>query len=297
MIESKPLVSIIVNCYNGEKFLEECLSSIKNQTYKNWELIFWDNQSSDNSSKIFKKFKDRRFKYFLSKKKTVLYEARNLAIKKAQGEFLAFLDVDDFWDHKKLSLQIPKFKKKKTGLVYSNFYKYYNNDKKVIAFKNKLPSGKVTSAIIKNYQIGLVTVVIRKSFLDKTKLFDFKYDLLSDYAFILNFSLKYKFIGVNKPLASYRIHVDQLSKKKMVLQAKQFCQWVDKKNIKKKFKNYDLTTLKKRYDYYSLIKELDNSKIKLFLKLFKKFSFVLFIKISAFIFLPRKLVFKFMDNV
>ena len=107
-------------------------------------------------------------------------------------------------------------------MVYSNFYKYYNNDKKVIAFKNKLPSGKVTSAIIKNYQIGLVTVVIRKSFLDKTKLFDFKYDLLSDYAFILNFSLKYKFIGVNKPLASYRIHVDQLSKKKWFFKQSNF---------------------------------------------------------------------------
>ena len=164
MKETKSLVSIIVNCHNGEKFLEQCLSSIKNQSYKNWELIFWDNKSSDNSSKIFKKFKDKRFKYFFSKKKTVLYEARNLAIKKAKGEFLAFLDVDDFWDHRKLSLQIPKFKNKKIGLVYCNFYKYYNSNKKEIAYKDKLPSGNVTSSIIKNYQIGLLTLVIRKSF-------------------------------------------------------------------------------------------------------------------------------------
>ena len=57
----KPLVSIIVNCYNGEKYLSECLTSILNQTYQNWELIFWDNQSIDNSKKIFFKFNDKRF--------------------------------------------------------------------------------------------------------------------------------------------------------------------------------------------------------------------------------------------
>ena len=55
---SKPLVSIIMNCYNGERYLNEALQSIINQTYKNWELIFWDNLSSDNSKKIFKKYND-----------------------------------------------------------------------------------------------------------------------------------------------------------------------------------------------------------------------------------------------
>ena len=85
-----PLVSIIMNCYNGEKYLTESLNSLLKQTYQNWELIFWDNISSDNSKKIFEKYKDERFKYFLSDRHMVLYGARNLAIKKAKGEFLAF---------------------------------------------------------------------------------------------------------------------------------------------------------------------------------------------------------------
>ena len=66
---NKPLVSIIMNCYNGEKYLKHSIKSIINQKYVNWELIFWDNKSTDNSAKILKKFKDKRIKYFYAKKK------------------------------------------------------------------------------------------------------------------------------------------------------------------------------------------------------------------------------------
>ena len=59
-----PLVSIIMNCYNGEKYLKESIKSILLQTYPNWELIFWNNKSTDNSEKIIKKFKDQRIKYY-----------------------------------------------------------------------------------------------------------------------------------------------------------------------------------------------------------------------------------------
>ena len=65
------LVSIIVNCHNGEKYLHQALSSIQKQTYKNYEVIFYDNNSIDKSSVIFKNFayKDKRFKYYKSNKK------------------------------------------------------------------------------------------------------------------------------------------------------------------------------------------------------------------------------------
>ena len=69
IIPKEPLVSIIMNCHNGEKYLKKSVSSIINQSYRNWELIFWDNKSSDNSAKILKNFKDKRIKYFYSKKK------------------------------------------------------------------------------------------------------------------------------------------------------------------------------------------------------------------------------------
>ena len=56
-------VSVIMNCRNGEKYLKESLKSVLEQTYKNWELIFVDNESTDNSKKIFGEFSDKRMKY------------------------------------------------------------------------------------------------------------------------------------------------------------------------------------------------------------------------------------------
>ena len=107
--KSFPLVSIIMNCYNGETYLIDAIKSILGQTYKNFEVIFWDNQSKDESANIFKSFDDKRLNYYYSKKHTTLYEARNLAIKKSKGEFIAFLDTDDIWASNKLYLQIKKY--------------------------------------------------------------------------------------------------------------------------------------------------------------------------------------------
>ena len=71
-MNNKGLVSVIMNCHNGATFLKEAIQSILNQKYKRWELIFWDNNSTDNSAKIFKNFKDKRLKYFLEKKSQLI---------------------------------------------------------------------------------------------------------------------------------------------------------------------------------------------------------------------------------
>ena len=102
----QPKASIIMNCYNGEKFLRESLNSIINQTYKNWELIFWDNLSNDKSKMILNEFDDNRIKYFSSKNFLSLYEARNQAILKCSGKYIFFLDVDDIWFENKVEEQI-----------------------------------------------------------------------------------------------------------------------------------------------------------------------------------------------
>ena len=127
---NNPLVSIIVNCYNGEKYLAHTLDSILNQTYQNWEIIFWDNQSTDNSSGIFKSYKDSRFKYFYANEHTILGKARNLAIEKSKGDFIAFLDTDDTWDKNKLELQMGCFNSPEVGVVYSNFWILKKDKKK-----------------------------------------------------------------------------------------------------------------------------------------------------------------------
>ena len=117
-----PLVSIIMNCHNGEKYLKESLKSLFNQSYKNWELVFFDNNSNDNSGKILKSFKDKRIRFFSSKKKLNLYHARNLAIKKTKGHYVCFLDIDDLYHKDKLKLQINFLKKNREfKIIYSNY--------------------------------------------------------------------------------------------------------------------------------------------------------------------------------
>ena len=84
------LVSIIMNCYNGERYLKKSIKSVINQSYKKWELIFWDNKSQDKSKKFILSFKDKRIRYFQASRFTSLYAARNLAIKQARGKFICF---------------------------------------------------------------------------------------------------------------------------------------------------------------------------------------------------------------
>ena len=118
----KKLVSIIVNCYNGEKYVSRCLKSIFSQTHKNFEIIFWDNLSTDKSQNELKKFKDKRIRYFKSKKFLKLYEARNFAINKAKGDYIAFLDIDDTWEKKKLQLQLKKIINTNSDVCFSNHF-------------------------------------------------------------------------------------------------------------------------------------------------------------------------------
>jgi len=133
----KPLVSIIVNCYNGSKYLEEALRSLKNQTYDNFEVIFWDNQSTDDSKKIFDKNFDKRFKYYYASEHTTLYEARNMAINKCKGDFISFLDTDDLWEYNKLEMQVPLFFNSEIAVVYSNFWLMKNSKKNMKIFSKK----------------------------------------------------------------------------------------------------------------------------------------------------------------
>ena len=105
MKKKNPLVSIIMNCHNGEKYLQKSLNSVFNQTYKNWELIFYDNRSKDKSKEIILSHKDKRVRYFKTKSMLNLYQARNLAVTKARGKYVCFLDTDDWWVKNKLDLQ------------------------------------------------------------------------------------------------------------------------------------------------------------------------------------------------
>lgn len=119
-MKNEPLVSVIINCYNGEKYLRETIDSVINQTYKNWEIVFWDNQSTDSSRLIVESFNSDKIHYYYAPIHTTLGEARNLAVEKANGEYAAFLDCDDLWLPDKLSMQM-NMANDKTKVVFTPF--------------------------------------------------------------------------------------------------------------------------------------------------------------------------------
>ena len=222
------LVSIIMNCYNGEKYLREALDSIIDQTYKNWELIFWDNQSTDNSANIVLSYNDHRIKYFYSKTHTLLYEARNLAIEKSQGGYLAFLDVDDYWNSTKLEKQMRVFSKNsEVAIVYSNYY-FKNEIKNSFkeGNKKKLPEGMIVDELLRKNWMGLLTVLLNRKFInEQEKVFDPRLHIMGDYDMGIKISSKYKVSCVQQPLATYRWHGGNESISHQELTIKEFERW------------------------------------------------------------------------
>ncbi len=250
-MQKKPLVSIIINCFNGDKYLDEAIKSVLAQNYKSWEIIFFDNNSTDNSSSVLKKYKDRRIKYFKSYKTHPLYKARNLAIAKSKGEFISFLDVDDWWTKNKLKKQVNFFLKNQSiDVLYSNVY-LYNEKKKTqkIYIKRKLNYGNLTQKLVDKFEMPILSTIIKKSIFRQIK-FDNRYTIIGDLDFFIRLSLIRNIAAIQEPLAYYRMHDSNLTAKKIDLSIKELENWVSEKVKDKNFKLIDFSKI------YKLLKTL-----------------------------------------
>lgn len=203
-----PLVSVIMNCFNGEKYLRNAIDSVRAQSHTNWEIIFWDNQSTDLSSSIATSYDDERIRYFLSPSHVKLYAARNLAIEKARGEFISFLDVDDQWDSRKIENQLELLKKEKSSIVYGNYWILRESTgQKKIAANYKMPSGYILDKLLKRYSVGILTVLFKRDIVvDGGIFFNSSYHIIGDFDFIVRAALKNKISCLQEPCAIYRVH-------------------------------------------------------------------------------------------
>ncbi|ORO96101.1 glycosyltransferase family 2 protein [Streptococcus mitis] len=123
--ESKALISIIVPIYNVEKYLRQCLDSVLNQTYQNFECLLINDGSPDNSAGICKEYvdKDARFHYF-EKENGGLASARNFGIKYSKGKYITFIDSDDWVESDYLEVLYSKIKEYNTDFVISSYKKF-----------------------------------------------------------------------------------------------------------------------------------------------------------------------------
>jgi len=208
----EPLVSVIMNCFNGERFLHEAIDSVYAQTYKNWEIIFWDNASTDRSGSIAKSY-NNKLKYFYTKQNTVLGKARVLAVDEAKGEFLTFLDCDDLWNKNKLEKQI-KIIDENVGIIYSRSDVISWNGKKlgVIPKKEKpAVSGEVFGELSKENFIPFVSALVPKDKYYAVGGFSETYKTAVDYDLFLKLSYSYKVEFIDEILCKYRQHSSNLS--------------------------------------------------------------------------------------
>ena len=204
------LVSIIIPYFNDPNNIENAIKSALLQTYKKLEIIIIDDENTAQSKKILKNLekKSKKIKIYVTKKRSGVSKARNLGIKKAKGDLIAFLDSDDLWKKIKIKEQIRQLKKYKADICYTNYWAINENNRTI--YKVKPPLKLFYNDLLKECPIACSSVILKKKILKDIK---FK-NLLTkeDYMLWLDLSKReFKLVGVNKFLSVYRIRSKSLS--------------------------------------------------------------------------------------
>lgn len=203
-----PKVSVVINCYNGEQYLEETFNSIMAQTFQDFEIVFFDNCSTDNSSSIAKKF-GHKVKYFKSQENIALGNARNEALKCCSGEYITFIDCDDFWDPSKLEKQVVELDKDSSvGMVFTNFKRLNMLSGVIDIFDKRASYLKLPfSELVGAYSFCLSSFMIRKEALKRLDhYFNVNFKYAEEFELFSRVAYYYYTIYLPEPLVTYRIH-------------------------------------------------------------------------------------------
>lgn len=154
------LVSIVVPVYNAEKFLEDTINTVQNQTHENWELIMVDDRSTDKSINIIEKYarSDKRIKLYKNKVNSHAALTRNKGIDEAKGRYIAFLDADDLWEPNKLEKQIAFMREKNCEFSFTG-YEFADENGKPNGKKVNVPEELTYKKALRNTIIWTTTVM------------------------------------------------------------------------------------------------------------------------------------------
>lgn len=206
-------VSILMNCYNAEKFLKEAIDSVYNQTFKDWEIIFIDNCSTDNSANIAKSY-DTKLKYFKTPKNIPLGEARAMGLELCHGEYIGFLDSDDIYHSHKLEEQVQMMNKhQEYGYCYTDSDIIDESGNYLRSYKTKHPNGNIFPKLLTYYEVQMSTVLIRRTILlENNETFDPCLKFCPDYDLFMRLAMKNKICSIKKSLFQYRVVKNSLTK-------------------------------------------------------------------------------------
>jgi glycosyltransferase involved in cell wall biosynthesis len=219
MSNSAPFFSIIIPTYNHAHFIGRCLDSVLQQTYQNWEAIVVNNFSEDNTIEMVEGYNDPRIRLINNANGGVIAVSRNKGISEAKGDWVCFLDSDDWWYPNKLEVSLPYLND--CDLIYHNLDKYYSVDKaKGKVYGRELNADVAKDLLVNSNGIPNSSVVIRKTIVDAIGFITEDKGLIavedSDYwlraAFVTN---KFKFI--NHSLGAYWIGVNMSVSEKQIV--------------------------------------------------------------------------------
>ena len=165
--KSSQLVSIIIPTYNHASYLDRALRCVLDQTYENWEAIVIDNYSTDNTQEIISKYKDKRVKYLKIRNNGIIAKSRNKGILASKGNWIAFLDSDDWWIPRKLELCMKYINN--NDLIYHDLKIKYSNRRNLlnrIVKTRKLKKPILIDLLVNGNAICNSSVIVKKQKLD-----------------------------------------------------------------------------------------------------------------------------------
>lgn len=214
-MDSQPLVSVIMPCYNMASYVSDSIKSVIAQTYPHWELLIVDDASTDTTVNIIESFSqtDSRIKFAIKKHNSGIADTRNQCIQMAQGPFLAFLDADDIWHPEKLEKQLKFMLEKNVGFSYST-YDWIDEDGNTLnRFINTIGNLDYET-YLRNTIIGCSTVMVNKTITGEVVVPKFRTS--EDTATWLDILRKgFLAYAIDEPLVSYRIRRKSASSNKI----------------------------------------------------------------------------------
>ncbi|WP_420571286.1 glycosyltransferase family 2 protein [Kordia sp.] len=211
------LVSVITPTYNAQSFIAETIDSVRAQSYTNWEMIIVDDASSDKTVEILNQYAaiDDRIKVHLLQTNSGAAIARNSAIKKASGSYIAFLDADDLWKPEKLTKQLAFMQEKNIAVSFSSYELMDEDGKSLGKMVKALPKVDFSKMLKSNY-VGNLTGIYNAQQLGKVYMPNIR--KRQDWALWLTLIKKVGYAySLEEPLAKYRVRENSISSNKLNL--------------------------------------------------------------------------------
>ncbi len=219
-----PLVSIVAVSYKHERFLEETLESIKDQTYSNIQLIIMDDCSQDRSVQKIEAWIEKNnvnCQFIAHKENAGICKTLNVALRYSTGKYFQGISCDDVMLPEKIYKQVELLEKsdEQVAMVYTNAYIIDEEGKRkenmfIERYRKfeKYPSGYIFNDLIRGNFIPAMSILIKKEVFDRIGVYDEDLDF-EDYDLWLRMAKEFKISFINKPLAEYRLHNNNLHKK------------------------------------------------------------------------------------